>query len=212
MSGYNLMNLGELQQRIMKHFFECEDQIPESVNHIAHSLGVVQPAVFKSVNLLIRDKFLVKEPEFENGRKALVVTDKGAAASVVLGIPYEHMVTYFLKLGDKDHSAARQADYFKKFENMFRIPDRREFLIRKMMERLLTIDKFDNTGFIKWPLPQGEIKLLLAYVTVEYNKVFGKVTTVKEFIDKYGMDKKLLKSMFEKDRRRIDSIIKQLED
>jgi hypothetical protein len=53
---------------------------------------------------------------------------------------------------------------------------------------------------------------LLAYVTIEYNKVFGKVTTIKEFTDKYGMDKKFLKAMFEKDRKRIDSIIRQMED
>jgi hypothetical protein len=211
MSGYNRISLGDLQQRILKHFFECRDEIPESVNHIAHSLGVVQPAVFKSVNLLIKDNYLAKEREYKNGRKALIVTDKGAAASVTLGIPYEQMVYYFVKLSNQDRSAARQVDYFKKFENMLTIPDRREFLVKKMMEHLLKTSKFDDAGFIKWPLLQGEIKLLLAYVTIEYNKAFGKVTTIKEFIDKYGMDKKFLKTMFENDRKRIDSIIKQLD-
>lgn len=211
MSGYNRTGIGELQQRILRHFFECQDQTPESVNHIANSLGVAQPAVFKSVKLLIEDKYIVKDPEFKSGRKALVVTDKGAATSVVLGIPYEHIVNYFFKLSDHDVAAAKQLRYFKKFEDMFRIPDKREFLVRKMMEHLVKLDKFDDTGFIKWPLSQGETKLLLAYVTIEYNKAFGKVTTIKEFIDKYGLDKKFLKTMFEKDRKRIDSIIKQLE-
>jgi hypothetical protein len=206
------MDIGELQRRILKHFFECEDQIPETVNHIANSLSVVQPAVFKSVNLLIKAKYLVKDPQYKNGRKALVVTDKGAAASVVLGISYERLVNYFFNLSNQDASAARQLSYFKRFENMFRIPDKREFLVRKMMEHLLRSHKYDEAGFIKWPLSQGEIKLLLAYVSIEYNKAFGKVSTIREFIDKYGMDKRFLKAMFEKDRKRIDSIIKQLED
>ena len=63
---------------------------------------------------------------------------------------------------------------------MFRIPDKREFLVRKMMENLLKLDKFDDTGFIKWPLSQGETKLLLAYVAIEYNRAFGKVSTHKK--------------------------------
>jgi len=212
MSGYIWIGIGELQGRILRHFFECQDKIPESVNHIAKSLGVAQPAVFKSVKLMIEDKYIVKDPEYKNGRKALLVTDKGAAASVVLGISYEQMVDYFFKLSSQDASAARQLRNFKRFENMFRIPDKREFLVRQMMEHLLKLDKFDDTGFIKWPLSQGETKLLLAYVTIEYNKAFGKVTNIKEFIDKYGMDKKFMKRMFEKDRSRIDWIIKQLED
>jgi DNA-binding MarR family transcriptional regulator len=212
MSGYNRIGIGELQQRILRHFFECQDQIPESVNHIASSLGVAQPAVFKSVKLLIDNKYIVKDPEYKSGRKALVVTDKGAAASVALGISYEQLVNYFFKLSNQDTSAAKQLSYFKKLEDMFRIPDKREFLVKKMMEHLLRLDKFDDAGYIKWPLSQGETKLLLAYVAIEYNRAFGKVSTIKEFVDKYGMDKKFLRVMFEKDRKRIDSIIKQLED
>ena len=55
MSGYNRIGIGELQQRILRHFFECQDQVPESVNHIANSLGVVQPAVFMMCKLLIEE-------------------------------------------------------------------------------------------------------------------------------------------------------------
>jgi hypothetical protein len=212
MSGYTTFRFGELQERILKHFFDCKDDIPESVNHISHILGVVQPAVFKSVSLLIKEGYLVKDPEYKDGKKVLLVTDKGAAAAVMLGISYDQMANYFFKLSKEYGSRATQLDYLRRFENMFRIPDKREFLVGKMMNYFLKNNMFEKSGHIKWPLSHNELKLLSAYVNVEYNKVFGNVRTVKAFVDKYGMDKKFLKTLFEKDRKRIDSILKQLED
>jgi hypothetical protein len=141
----------------------------------------------------------------------LLITDKGAAAAVVLGISYEEMVNYFMRLSEENSSAAEQVVYLKKFENIFQVSDRKEFLVRKMMEYFLKTNLYKEGGIAKWP-SQNELKLFLAYMSIEYNNAFGNVRTVKDLINKYGIDKKVLKTMFEKDRNRIDSIIRSLED
>ena len=85
MSRYNPQELGEVQKQILKHFFVCkENKRPESVSHIAKELRVLQPSVYRSVNLLIKEKYLLKENEFtrKSGQKYverdLIVTGKGA--------------------------------------------------------------------------------------------------------------------------------------
>jgi hypothetical protein len=206
--GYNSYELGELQQKILKHFFSCEEKA-ESVNHLSSVLNVVQPAVFKSVNLLIKDMYLVKDSKYKDGKKALFVTDKGAAAAVVLGVTYKQLQEYFKRLRQEHSSAAEQFRYLKKFDTLFRIPDKREFIVRKAFEYFLKNDWYDGSVF-KYP-DQNEFKLLLAYLSVEYNRSFGNVSTIKDIIDKYGLDKEFLRNRFKKDRERMDAIINELE-
>jgi hypothetical protein len=116
-----------------------------------------------------------------------------------------------MRLSEENSSAAEQVVYLKKFENIFQVSDRREFLVRKMMEYFLKTNLYKEGGIAKWP-SQNELKLFLAYMSIEYNNAFGNVRTIKDLLDKYGIDKKVLKTMFEKDRNRIDSIIRSLED
>jgi hypothetical protein len=204
MSGYNPIELGELQQRILKHFFDCEGQQTETVSHLSRALGTAQPAVFKSVNLLIEQDYLIKDRKFRNGKKTLLVTDKGAAAAVVLGVSYDKFANYHIRL-----NRPNELQHLNNFERLFRVPDRREFLVRKMSYYLLRNNLYEK-GWTRW-LSQNERKLVLAYLSVEYNKAFGNVHTIKGLIDKYGIDKELVRHMFERDRKRIDSIIKRLE-
>ena len=93
MVSSNPQELGEVQKQILKHFFVCkkENKRPESVSHIAKELRVLQPSVYRSVNLLIKEKYLLKENEFtrKSGQKYverdLIVTGKGAATSCYIG-------------------------------------------------------------------------------------------------------------------------------
>ncbi len=55
MQRYN-EQLGNLQQEILKHIFEC-DKI-ETVSHLARSLKRKQPTIFKSVQLLHKFNYL----------------------------------------------------------------------------------------------------------------------------------------------------------
>jgi hypothetical protein len=142
---------------------------------------VVQPAVFASVELLINENYLVKDPQYKHGKKALLITDKGAAAAVVLGISYEEMVSYFMRLSEEYSSAAEQLVYFKKFENIFHVSDRREFLVRKMMYFLKT-NLYKEGGIAKWP-SHNDLKLFITYLSIEYNNAFGNVRTVKDLIN-----------------------------
>jgi hypothetical protein len=52
----------------------------------------------------------------------------------------------------------------------------------------------------------------LTYVAVEYHNAVAKPRTIRDLVDKYSLDRKQLKDILEKEKLRIDSIIRQLED
>ena len=81
------VQLSELQQRILKHFFACTEKT-DTVSHISKEINSLQPAVFRSVNSLIKDNYLEKERK-SGGEKIVKLTDKGAATAVLLGIKYD---------------------------------------------------------------------------------------------------------------------------
>jgi hypothetical protein len=53
---------------------------------------------------------------------------------------------------------------------------------------------------------------ILRYVQDRFDQKFGNAQTVREVLEKYGIDKSYLKEAFQKDRDRINSILSQLED
>jgi hypothetical protein len=113
--------MGELQQKVLNHFFNCSYD-SETVRHLSRTHGVLQPAIFKSVNLLKKNKYLTKDKKFFSGRKKLFVTDKGAAAAVVLGITFDKLHNYFKKLSSETPSAAEQVRYLEKLKGILIIP------------------------------------------------------------------------------------------
>jgi DNA-binding MarR family transcriptional regulator len=196
----------------LKHFFGCKDTGPESVSHISKKIGVLQPSVHRSVDLLIKNKYLLKEIVYTVGEKKLITTDKGAAAAVLLGITNEQLVDYFRKIRH-DYPSARDYDqFFQQFNHMINIrgSEKRDVLIRKMMVYLLKNNYFNELGFVK--ISSDELKKLLTYVAIEYHNAVGKPRTISDIVEQYGLDKKQLIDVLNKQKLRIDSIIHQLQD
>src|ERR671923_315750 len=142
MVRYSPQELGELQKQILKHFFVCkEDKRPESVSHIAKELKALQPSVYRSVDLLVKEKYVLKEDDFtrKSGQKYverdLILTEKGAAAAVLLGISNDDIINYFKRRKSKYILFDDEIEFFQKFKQLvIKEPDKRSLLIRKMIE------------------------------------------------------------------------------
>jgi hypothetical protein len=212
MPGYKLVELGEVQQKILRHFFDCKDKQPESVSHISKSLRILQPSIYRSVDLLIKEHYLIKEGKYARGGKELIVTEKGAAAAMLLGTTNDQLIKYFGNLKWKDNRAGDEVKFLQRFKDVIiGKPDKQDLLIRKMMEYFLENNYFDENGIAK-QLSSDEFKMLLTYVAIEYRNAVGKPHTIRDLVDKYSLDKKQLKDILEKEKLKIDSIIRQLED
>jgi predicted transcriptional regulator len=212
---YSLLKLGEAQEKILKHFFECDIITPEGVSHISKSISLWQPSVHRSVSSLIKNKYLIKENKRTRKKgkmsfeKALYVTDKGAAAAVVLGITFDQLENYLNKFASYE-SALDSIAYFKRFKKLYKNPEKREFTVKNFMEYLLNNNCFSDSGTLIYPSGY-EFKRILRYVQDRSNEAFGNVSTIKQYLERYGVDKSFLKEAFQKDKKRIDSILRQLE-
>jgi DNA-binding MarR family transcriptional regulator len=214
---YSVPRLSNAQEKILRHFFECNIVAPESVSHIAESIKLLQPSVHRSVSSLIKNKYLVKDKKaIRSGKgkmsfeKALYVTDKGIAAAIVLGVTIDQLKNYLSKFASKNESAMNSISYLNRFIRLYKVPVRREFLARKTMEYLLNNNCYDNLGRVIYPSAR-EFRRAYRYVQDEFSESFGASDTVKELLDKYGIDKCFLKEAFQKDRKRMDLILGQLE-
>lgn len=211
-SSYKTIELGEVQQKILRHFFDCKDKEPESVSHISKALGLLQPSIHRSVDYLIKEKYLIKEGQYTHGEKELILTGKGAAAAVILGISNEDIINYFDRRKSKYILFDDEIQFFQKFKQIaIKEPDKQTLLIRKMMEYFLKNNYFDENGAAKDP-SADELKRLLTYVAIEYHNALGNPRTIRELVDKYSLDRKQLREILEKQKLKIDSIIRQLED
>jgi hypothetical protein len=215
---YNVLKLSNVQEKILKHFFECSTVAPESVSHISESIKLLQPSVHRSVDSLIRDKYLVKNNKpIRSGKgkmsfeKALYVTDKGIAAAIVLGVTIEQVKNYLSKFASKNESAANSISYLNRFTRSYKVPMKREFLSRKLMEYLLNNEYYDKLGTMKYPTRE-EFRKALRYIQGAFDDSFGIPETFKEVLNKYGVDESFLKEAYQKDRKRIDLILSQLEN
>ena len=137
MDGYTVA-LGELQQRILKHIFECSEKL-ENVNHIAKSLGLAQPTVFKSVQSLLQENYLESEQKSKRTQKRLTLTDKGAAAAVLLGVSFDKFENYYER---QRHPDIRNLQSIK---SMFKTPEKRDFMIKKAMEYAFKNNYFEGS-------------------------------------------------------------------
>jgi hypothetical protein len=112
--------MGELQQKILNHFFNCSYD-SKTIRHLSRTLGVSQPAIFKNVNLIKKNKYLTKDKKFFSGSKKLFVTDNGATAAVLLAITLDKLQDYFKKLSNEIPAAAEQIGYVEKLKGIFKI-------------------------------------------------------------------------------------------
>ena len=169
---------------------------------------MLQESVQRSVSNLVEANYLVKEKEYTLGEKAIALTDKGIIGAFVLGISTEDIMAYFKKMKSKYPSAMEQILYFEKFKELFRIPEKRDFIAKKIAEYCLHKNLFIE-GNVK-QLTRNELKMLLTYVSIEYNDAFGDAVTLNEFVNKYSIDKEFLRESFQREKKRIDSILKEL--
>ena len=129
-----------------------------------------------------------------------------------MGISNDEIINYFRRTGSEHISSDKEVEFFQKFKHIaIREPDKQDLLIRKMMEYFLKNNYFDKLGGAK-DLSVDEIKMLLTYVAVEYHNAVGNPLTIRDLVDKYSLDKKQLKDILEKQKLKIDSMIRQLED
>jgi hypothetical protein len=168
MEGYTI-ELGELQQKILKHIFECTSK-SENVSHISKSLSLAQPTVFKSVQSLLQ--------EIENHYKS--------------------------------HPDIQNLQFFKR---IFKTPEKRDFMIKKAMEYAFKNDYFDEGSTIR-QLSEEELKKFRLYMTIEYINSLGStgnISTLKEFIDRYELDRDFMKEYLNRQKQFADLLLKELD-
>jgi hypothetical protein len=126
-------------------------------------------------------------------------------------ITNDHLIDYFKRIRLDYPSARDNVQFFQQFNQMINIrePRKRDVLIRKMMEYLLKYNYFNELGSVK--ISSDEFKKLLTYVAIEYRNIVAKPRTISDIVEQYGLDKKQLIDILNQEKRKIDSIIQQLQ-
>jgi DNA-binding MarR family transcriptional regulator len=210
LSGYNTLELGTVQQKVLKHFFKCQERY-ENVSHISKALGILQPSVQRSVGYLVKNNYLTKESGYSKGRKALLLTEKGAAAAMSLGIRVDKFEDYARKYNDKS-----SMEFLKHFKERFKNPEKRDEYLKKVVEFYLKNNLFDG-GEIKKQLTDEEkskAKLTQLYIAKEYFESVGlndDVKNLKDYLNKYKIDKNLMREYLSSRKREVEWAIKELD-
>lgn len=198
MKQHLTLELGDLQQKILKHLIECQDN-GESVSNVSKELQTLQPAVFRSIKYLIDNGYLTKDKRYRRGEKLVSLTSKGAAAAVMLGTTYKQ----FENFAKKKNSVSD----LRLFLFYIRDPGKQDIIFKKAVEYLLNNNGFDNEGNVNTGKLTGE---LLLHIATEINTIFDDTRTLKEFVEKYNLDKEALRNKLEERKRNIESLIEQL--
>ena len=204
----NPLLLGELQQKILRHFFECKEK-NESASHISRELDTLQPAVFRSIKSLINDGYLTKGEGYRGGEKPINLTPKGAAAATLLGTTYKQFES---RINKNSNSSLSDLQIFL---NSIRAPGKQDFLFKKLMDFFLE----RNLSKIESDATTTGVSLVTEFLTeiapeisAEVATIFDGTYNVKEFVDRYNLDKGLLKNILQERRQNIDSLINQLQE
>jgi hypothetical protein len=202
--------LGNLQQEIIKHIFECREI--ETVSHLARSLKRKQPTIFKSVQLLHKLNYLESKLDTRyytlGGKERQIgVTEKGAAAAITLGVPFNRIEIYHQNYRRFTFLNAENLYYIWEIINPY---NKRQVIVEKAMHYALENNYFDKGKFRYLNRDESEkLKLLIALECIKSS--IGEVSTLKAFIDKYGLDKTFLKKYLTKQKQYLDSLIKSLD-
>jgi DNA-binding MarR family transcriptional regulator len=196
--------LGELQQKILKHIFECTSKL-ENANHIAKTLGLAQPTVFKSIQSLLQENYLESEQKAKRTQKTLTLTDKGAAAVVLLGVTFDEFENHY-----KGHQDMQTLQFIKR---VFKTPKKRDFMLKKAMEYAFKNNYFDEGNTIR-QLSEEELKKLRMNMAIEYINSLGPTSNIpglKEFIDRYELDREFMKECLNNQKKFADILLKELD-
>jgi DNA-binding MarR family transcriptional regulator len=199
--------LGELQQRILKHIFECTSK-SENASHIAKSLGLAQPTVFKSIKSLLQENYLESQQKAKRTEKTLTLTDKGAATAVVtLGATFDQFENHYKRQRHSDIQMMLQL-----IKRIFKTPEKRDLFIKKSMEYAFKNKYFEGTTIRQ--LTEEESKKFKLYMAIEYINSLpstSNVHSLKEFIDRYQLDREIMKEYLNKQKQFADLLLKELD-
>ena len=199
--------LGELQQKILKHMFECTAET-DNPNHIARELGIKQPTVYESVLLLMKDHYLKAEQKHKRGPKLLILTDKGAAAAVLLGIDINEIQSY-----EKRRNSNLVTEAFTYYGKIITTPEKRMLIFQKSMMYAIKNNLFEG-GHFRSLTPEEE-REFPKYIMREYMNSLGpttNITSLKEFVDRYHLDKDFMKENLLRQKELIATLLKQLDE
>ncbi len=192
--------LSDLQQRILKHFFRCSQKM-DTVSHISKEINSLQPAVFRSVESLIKDGYMVKEKR-SDGEKIVKLTDKGAATAVLLGIRHDK-AEHYLKENKSASGLSLLIEFFKE-------PDNKDLLLKKGIQFLLDKDWIHRTT-----LEDKDKMQLIAFLLSDSlirKKFDSENNDIMKFVDTFDLDIEWLLTALQEKQRTINSMISQLRD
>jgi DNA-binding MarR family transcriptional regulator len=206
--------LGDLQQNILKHIFTCKSKA-ENTTHIAKSLGRTQPTVRKSVESLIKEGYMIGKQKHKRSEKVLELTYKGAASVIALGATLEEVEAWARSTDSKN------LDVIQHIKDQFPVSYAADLWFQKAMQYGLKNNYFENNK-AKNLTPLERTKMLQNF-QMEYLNSLGPVanidsmadltkpTTLKEIMDRFGLDKYYLKGYLNYQKELIDMVIKQLD-
>lgn len=205
-NSYTKHQLGELQQKILKHIFNCTAD-SENVSHIAKALGLKQPTVYESIQSLVKEKFLrPKRQLHRRGERVIQVTHKGAAVAVMLGIPFENLENY-----TKKHDTEFFTFFIQACKKITTTAQKRDLLIKMALDYALKNNFFEQ-GHLR-EINAEETKRFQLYMASEYISSLGSATNIKnlkEFVDRYELDKEYLKSLFSYQKNVFEKFLNEL--
>lgn len=191
--------LSDLQQKILKHFFECTVK-NDTVSHISKEINSLQPAVFRSINSLIKENYLVKEKRAADGERIVKLTEKGAAAAILFNIPHSKAEDYLKK--------NNLASGLEILIDLFRDQNNKDLLLKKGVQYFLEKDWIRKTTLEEKEKMQL-ITFLLADLLIR-EKVKVKNNEVLKLINSFHLNSQWLITALQEKRRIIDLLINQL--
>jgi hypothetical protein len=208
-----------------------------NVTNLARALDVTQPTLLNSVRSLLKHNYLDPQYYRPNLYWELVLTEKGAAAAVILGTTYKQLNKYADFRYKKQESiigGGKRYGYFmrpygiglddtppfkKKHEVLKyirRVVDpykrNRDEIIKKALTYALKNNFFDKGDFRV--LTKDEAQKLKLFIAFEYMDATGggaDVVTLKKFVNKYKLDKNFLRNYLYKQKQYIESAIQELD-
>ena len=210
---YHKKKLGRLQQKILKYMINRDDHGFVEVSDLWSSLQLSQPTISKSVQSLVKYSYL-KHGEY---RGSLYPTDKGVAAAIMLGVSHTELKRYVYSSSSyrpnpltkrRRFVRGRRAilNYIRKIVNAYQ--NKQDFVMKQAVKYALENNYFENGNFRV--LTNEEAQIFKLYIALKYIDEMGEWPTLREFLDKYGLDKDFLRKQLKKRRQYIDSIIQEL--
>lgn len=187
-----MIELGELQIEILKHILSCDAQT-ETVSHISRNIDALQPAVFVSTKAMVEKGILTKKGNSKKGKKKeLILTDKGIATAILIGIKHRKLAEYIKSTEYSDNYDRQRHKLFVMIMGLVRTPARRNIILNRALEYMLTHGWYDEETKI---LDQKDRIYLFTHLIPFIFTYPTEVGGIIELIDKFGIDRRVFWNM-----------------